>query len=65
MLSTGSQKYFVAGGVHSNWESFDDVLILSDDGKNWTNTAMKYARSFHGASVVPEETKNYCKDPKF
>ena len=53
------QKYFVAGG-ESNNKILDEVLMLTKDGKNWTQTTMKYARENHAVSVVPEDIKNYC-----
>ena len=39
--------------------------MLCGNGKIRTNTTMKYARCFHRASAVPEETKIIAKRQNF
>ena len=54
-------KYFVAGGIDSDDVPSNLVFQLSESGKNWTNTTMKYPRSYHGATTVPKECQDHCK----
>ena len=54
-------KYFVVGGRHSDYVRSNVVFQLSESGKNWTNTTMKYARYLHGATTVPKESQDHCK----
>jgi len=56
-VSVGNRFLLIGGG-----SGVKDVVMLTEDGKNWNETgAMKYARAWHAASTVPEETVEYCK----
>jgi len=52
-------RFLLTGGYDG--EYLKDVLLLNEDGKNWTKTSMKYARRNHGVSTVPETIGKHCK----
>merc|ERR1719348_2385096 len=56
---TIGNRFLLTGGYDG--EDLKDVLLLNEDGKNWTKTSMKYAREYHGVSSVPETIGKHCK----
>ena len=50
---------FTAGGWNRNW--FTDVVIYDSEEDEWTTVGhLSTARSFHGISLVPGNTVDFC-----
>jgi len=61
-VSIGNDFYLTGGKKAPRY--LKEILKLNDEGTNWIKIGtMKYGSSYHGVSVVPAETKNYCLKP--
>ena len=51
----------IIGGYAGSGSGLADVLDYNPDADKWTKVGeMAKARSFHGMSLVPAETADYC-----